>query len=194
MSFFQPLWDSTESTERPMILALRLSNSPLALAKAPSSVVQTGVKSFGWENSTPHELPSHSWKLIVPSVVSAVKSGAMSPRRTAMSPPAVVLWSGADRLPLRRLWPDCSGPTTNCRPPESALPLGEYPGEEHRDHRRGTGHGRRHQPTGPAQCRRRRHRRGPAGRLHRLRRRPRRIGGGAHRNGGHLLRRSRPDG
>ena len=95
MSLSQERWDSTESTERPMSLVLRLSNSALALAKAPSSVVHTGVKSLGWENRIPHESPSHSWKLIVPSVVSAVKSGAISPKRTAMSPPAfVVRWPG----------------------------------------------------------------------------------------------------
>ena len=84
MSLSQERCDSTESTDRPMSLVLRLSNSDLALEKAPSSVVHTGVKSLGWENRIPHESPSHSWKLIVPSVVSAVKSGAMSPKRTAM--------------------------------------------------------------------------------------------------------------
>src|SRR5665213_3268318 len=62
-----------------MILALRLSNSGLSRAIVPSSVVQTGVKSFGCENRTPQELPSHSWKRILPSVVSASKSGAVSP-------------------------------------------------------------------------------------------------------------------
>src|SRR5690348_15334603 len=62
-----------------MILALRLSNSGLRRAMVPSSVVQTGVKSFGCENSTPQELPSQSWKRILPSVVSASKSGAVSP-------------------------------------------------------------------------------------------------------------------
>src|ERR1700730_14940686 len=75
--------DVTSSTERPMSLVSRLSNSALALEKAPSSVVQTGVKSLGWEKSTPQLSPRYSWKLIVPSVVSAVKSGATSPRRIA---------------------------------------------------------------------------------------------------------------
>ncbi len=41
--------------------------------------MQTGVKSRGCENSTPHESPSQSWKRIGPSVVSASKSGAVSP-------------------------------------------------------------------------------------------------------------------
>ena len=67
-----------------MSLALRLSNSGLALEKAPSSVVHTGVKSLGCEKRIPQLSPSHSWKLMVPSVVSAVKSGAVSPSRTAM--------------------------------------------------------------------------------------------------------------
>jgi hypothetical protein len=41
--------------------------------------VQTGVKSLGWEKRTAHESPIQSWKLIGPSVVSAWKSGAVSP-------------------------------------------------------------------------------------------------------------------
>ena len=41
--------------------------------------MQTGVKSFGCENSTAHESPIHPWKRILPSVVSASKSGAVSP-------------------------------------------------------------------------------------------------------------------
>ena len=45
----------------------------------PSSVVHTGVKSLGCEKSTAHESPIHSWNLIGPSVVSASKSGAVSP-------------------------------------------------------------------------------------------------------------------
>src|SRR5205814_8854611 len=45
----------------------------------PSSVVHTGVKSFGCENKTAQELPTQSWKLIFPSAVSAWKSGAVSP-------------------------------------------------------------------------------------------------------------------
>ena len=41
--------------------------------------MQTGVKSFGWLNSTPQESPSQSWKSIVPCVVSAVKFGGFVP-------------------------------------------------------------------------------------------------------------------
>src|SRR6266481_810623 len=71
-------WLSTGSTLRPIIFTLRLSNSGLSLAIYPSSVVQTGVKSFGCENSTHQESPIHSWKRMRPSVVSASKSGATS--------------------------------------------------------------------------------------------------------------------
>ena len=63
---------------------LRLSNSPFRRATSPSSVVQTGVKSFGCEKRTPQPSPRYSWKLIVPSVDSAVKSGATSPSCSAM--------------------------------------------------------------------------------------------------------------
>ncbi len=76
--------DSSGSTLTAMTLVLRLANSSFSLATAPSSVVQTGVKSLGWENSTPQPSPSHSWKLILPSVVSTVKSGAVSPSWIAM--------------------------------------------------------------------------------------------------------------
>ena len=38
----------------------------------PSSVVQTGVKSFGCEKRIAHEVPIHSWNLMGPCVVSAV--------------------------------------------------------------------------------------------------------------------------
>src|SRR5438093_11007640 len=62
----------------------RLLNSALILATAPSSVVQTGVKSAGCEKSTPHLSPSHWWKLTSPSVVCAVKSGAVSPSLSAI--------------------------------------------------------------------------------------------------------------
>ena len=41
-----------ESTDRPSSFTPRLSNSGLSLATAPSSVVQTGVKSLGCENSS----------------------------------------------------------------------------------------------------------------------------------------------
>src|SRR5262249_4975176 len=52
----------------------------------PSSVVQTGVKSLGCENRIAQPSPIHSWKRIVPCVVSAVKSGASSFMRRDMVP------------------------------------------------------------------------------------------------------------
>src|SRR6516225_10600528 len=72
------LWLSIGSTDKPRILTPRLSNSGLSRAIVPSSVVQTGVKSFGCENSTAQLLPIQSWKRILPWVVSASKSGAVS--------------------------------------------------------------------------------------------------------------------
>src|ERR671935_2805275 len=75
---------STGSTESPMIFTPRLSNSGLIFAMYPSSVVHTGVKSRGCENNTAHESPIQSWKRILPSVVSASKSGAVSPICRAM--------------------------------------------------------------------------------------------------------------
>src|SRR2546428_6068344 len=79
-----------------MTFTPRRANSGPSLAMYPSSVVQTGVKSFGCENSTAHELPIQSWKLIGPSVVSALKSGAVSPICKVIS---LLLRSNAARLP-----------------------------------------------------------------------------------------------
>src|SRR5579872_5970405 len=84
MSAAQSACFSTGSTERPINFTLRRSNSGLILARWPSSVVQIGVKLRGCEKSTPHESPSQSWKLITPSVVWASKSGAVSPRLSAI--------------------------------------------------------------------------------------------------------------
>ena len=79
MSLDHFAWLSTGSTDSPTILTFLRSNSGLIFAMYPSSVVQTGVKSLGCENSTAHESPIQSWNLIGPSVVSASKSGAVSP-------------------------------------------------------------------------------------------------------------------
>src|SRR5687767_11168310 len=84
MSLAHFRWSSTGSADRPRIFVLRLSNSCLMRAMAPSSVVHTGVKSLGCENRTAQPLPIQSWKLIVPSVVSAVKFGASSPKRNGI--------------------------------------------------------------------------------------------------------------
>src|SRR5215468_7743089 len=85
MSLTQPRCASSGSTDRPTTLTLRLSNSGLSADTRPSSVVQTGVKSLGCENRTPQLVPRYWWKLIGPSVVSAVKSGASSPSCNAMA-------------------------------------------------------------------------------------------------------------
>src|SRR4051794_10552697 len=78
-------WFSTGSTDRPMTFTPRASKSGLILARYPSSVVQIGVKLRGCENRTVHESPIQSWKEIEPSVVSASKSGAVSPICRAIS-------------------------------------------------------------------------------------------------------------
>ena len=96
MSADQPWWSLTPSTLMPMILQLRAAKSDLSPATAPSSVVQTGVKSFGWENSSAQPSPIHSWKVIAPSVVSAVKSGAVSLIRSPMG--CLRCWRTARRL------------------------------------------------------------------------------------------------
>src|SRR4051812_41170175 len=69
-----------------MTLTPRLSNSGFRPATVPSSVVHTGVKSRGCENSTA-QLPSFHFRneSMCPSVVSAEKSGTTSPSRNAMS-------------------------------------------------------------------------------------------------------------
>src|SRR6516165_7224533 len=85
MSCAQRAWLSSGSTDRPMILTLRLSNSRLILARYPSSVVHTGVKSRGCENNIAQLSPIQSWKLIGPSVVFAEKSGAVSPMVSVMT-------------------------------------------------------------------------------------------------------------
>src|SRR3954453_19800915 len=105
MSLIHSLWGSTGSTLTPMTLALRLSNSGLSLATAPSSVVHTGVKSLGWENRTPHLSPSPSGEGPGRSVVSAVKAGAASPSCSGIAPPLMcVLGRGhapGDRVDCR---------------------------------------------------------------------------------------------
>ena len=79
MSSAQPSFRSIGSTDSPITLTPRRSNSGLIFAIVPSSVVQTGVKSLGCEKSTAHESPIQSWKRMRPSVVSASKSGASLP-------------------------------------------------------------------------------------------------------------------
>src|SRR5262249_20340766 len=59
-------WLDTGSTLKPIILQFRFANSGCKPAMYPSSVVQTGVKSFGCENKIPQPSPSHSWKRIGP--------------------------------------------------------------------------------------------------------------------------------
>src|SRR5204863_281452 len=105
----------TGSTLKPITLQLRFLNSGSSFAIEPNSVVHTGVKSFGCENKTAQPSPIHSWKLIVPCVVSAVKFGASSLMRSDM----FVLQTGcllsrADYIALRflaRMWREDSAVT-----------------------------------------------------------------------------------
>src|SRR5688500_550861 len=109
MSLAQRVWSSTGSAERPMILAFLLSNSAFIFAMVPSSVVQTGVKSLGWENRTAHPSPIHWWKSMRPSVVSAWKLGAVSPMRSAMGS---LRGLGGKRQGKKNLNPDQTLPAT----------------------------------------------------------------------------------
>src|SRR4051794_6581453 len=100
-------WRSTGSTERPISLTPRLSNSGFSLASAPSSVVQTGVKSLGCENNSAQLLPIQSWNLIFPSVVSASKSGAVAPIGSVMVLPHRIGFAAesvSDRDGQYRVW------------------------------------------------------------------------------------------
>ena len=65
----------------PIILTSLFSNWSLIFAKAPSSVVHTGVKSAGWEKKIAQLPPSHWWKSMSPCVVFALKFGASVPIR-----------------------------------------------------------------------------------------------------------------
>jgi len=71
--------ECTESIESPINCTLSDFNSSAIAENAMNSVVHTGVKSAGWENSTSH-FPLKSESFTMPFVVSASKSGAGSPR------------------------------------------------------------------------------------------------------------------
>ena len=88
MSPIHFLCESTGSTLSAMTFTFRLSNSGFSFATSPSSVVHTGVKSFGCEKRIAQLEPIHSWNLIGPSVESWVKSGATLPRRMDMRAPS----------------------------------------------------------------------------------------------------------
>src|SRR5579862_7659768 len=110
MSFDQSSCLEAGSTDSPITLTFLRSNSGLIFAMYPSSVVQTGVKSFGCENSTAHESPIQSWKWIGPSELSASKSGAISPSCSAISISLALrrltlrsMGQNYDRLPYLRL-------------------------------------------------------------------------------------------
>ncbi|MNO95939.1 hypothetical protein D3C76_875960 [compost metagenome] len=93
MSSIHFTWEATGSTESARTFTPRLAKSSLSLAVRPSSVVQTGVKSAGWENSTPQLLPSQSWKRRRPVLDSCSKSGAMSPSLRLMKVTPCSWWA-----------------------------------------------------------------------------------------------------
>src|SRR5215469_13409155 len=64
-----------------------------------------GVKSLGWEKRTAHPSPIHSWKLMVPCEVSAVKFGASSLIRSMVDSPLVSRCQNPDCYALLR---DCT--------------------------------------------------------------------------------------
>lgn len=69
MSEIHSPWDLRSFAERPMSFTPLWSNDGFNLAKAPNSVVHTGVKSAGCENRMAHLSPIHEWKSISPCVV-----------------------------------------------------------------------------------------------------------------------------
>jgi hypothetical protein len=71
----------------PIIFTSRFSNSSFMRANAPSSVVQTGVKSAGCEKRIVQLLPIHWWKSISPLVVWAWKLGAAPSQRQSSQTP-----------------------------------------------------------------------------------------------------------
>src|SRR5674476_1683807 len=106
-SGFHELWSCTESTDSAITLVFRLSHSSLSWPTRPSSVVHTGVESAGWLKKTAQLLPFQSRNEISPSVVGAVKSGALSPRcREAMDSLQSVR---ARVVPVHRQYPGVPG-------------------------------------------------------------------------------------
>lgn len=98
MSLIHSSWLSSVLHDSPMTLTWRASHSGASLATAPSSVVHTGaaymwtswpslvasqdiLKSSGCEKRIAQDPAFQEWKPIGPWVVSASKSGAVSPRR-----------------------------------------------------------------------------------------------------------------
>jgi hypothetical protein len=67
MAFIHSLCSLSSPTESPTTLVSRLVNSLWFLAKDAISVVQTGVKSHGCENSMAHLPLMWSWKLKSPA-------------------------------------------------------------------------------------------------------------------------------
>merc|ERR1719476_381921 len=89
-SLLHAWWDSFVLHERPIILAPIFSNAALDAWHAPSSVVQTGVKSFGCEKRMVQGLPGRPLRKECneesPFVVFIWKSGMLAPILNACPP------------------------------------------------------------------------------------------------------------
>ena len=78
-AFTQAICEWMLSMLRPSSLALCCAKNSFSSAKPVISVVQTGVKSAGWENSTTQLPLLYSESCSCPVVVVTLKSGALSP-------------------------------------------------------------------------------------------------------------------
>jgi len=76
----QAMWEKMESTDKPSSSQPMSRSVARTPAKAMSSEAHTGVKSAGCEKNT-SQLPRKSSRRRMPWVVSASKSGAVSPMR-----------------------------------------------------------------------------------------------------------------
>merc|ERR1719161_573770 len=82
----QSVWLLTGSTDSVATRQSMAESSSYFKARRPISVVQTGVKSAGWEKRMAHLPFFHSWnESQFPWVVSHLKSGTMLPRRRRLS-------------------------------------------------------------------------------------------------------------
>jgi hypothetical protein len=78
--------------ESPIAFTPRRSNSGLSRATYPSSVVQTGVKSRGWEKRIANDSPTQLLKRRGPCVLSAEKSERCTQDVVTSSPPVAGIY------------------------------------------------------------------------------------------------------
>mmetsp|Transcript_87417 Transcript_87417/g.138034 ORF Transcript_87417/g.138034 Transcript_87417/m.138034 type:complete len:224 (-) Transcript_87417:504-1175(-) len=89
-SLLHSRWESTSSQERPINLQPSVATVAASLWQAPSSVVQTGVKSLGCEKNIVHGLSgvpfNQSCNLKSPAVVFTLKFGIVAPIFRGLAP------------------------------------------------------------------------------------------------------------